>query len=165
MRLGPLGDTMNRLSNDRNGTTIFASRVRKNLDFILEQSRAGHDIHPVTQAVSALLGIVVFPWETSAFDHVKKQKLPILTTRGWPKWTMTGRRVIDLKELIHLLRNSISHGSIEFSSDSRVPAEVTIAFVNVPDEATEPDWTGTIRGDQLIEFCRCFSTAIEEKVS
>ena len=27
----------------------------------------------LTQAVSALLGIVVFPWETSAFDHMKKE--------------------------------------------------------------------------------------------
>jgi hypothetical protein len=157
---------MNRLSNDRNGTTIFASRARKNLDFIVAHAETGGDVHPVTQAVSALLGIVVFPWEISAFDHMKKEKLPILTTRGWPKWNMAGtRRVIDLKELIHLLRNSISHGSIEFDSDSKDPAQVTISFANIPDGAEEADWVGTIKADQLVEFCRCFSTAIEAAVS
>jgi hypothetical protein len=156
---------MNRLSNDRNGTTIFASRARKNLDFIVAHGKAGHDdVHPVTQAVSALLGIVVFPWETSAFDHMKKEKLPILTTRGWPKWAMTGtRRVVDLKDLIYVLRNSIAHGSIEFDSDSSDPSRVAISFANIPEGARDADWVGTIRGDQLIEFCRHFSAAIEEE--
>lgn len=155
---------MNRLSNDRNGTMIFASRARKNLDFIIAHAE-NDDVHPVTQAISALLGIVVFPWETSAFDHMKKEKLPILTTRGWPKWVMTGtRRVIDLKDLIYVLRNSIAHGSIEFDSDSRDPARVTISFANIPEGARDADWMGTIRADHLIEFCRLFSAAIEDEV-
>lgn len=120
----------------------------------------------MTQGVSALLGIVVFPWETSAFDIVKKRKLPVLSANGWPRWEMSGtRRVIELGELIHVLRNSIAHGAIEFDSDARDPAEVTITFTNTPEGSSGPDWVGNISGDQLIEFCRCFTGAIRDAVS
>jgi hypothetical protein len=156
---------MQRLSRDRNGTSIFAWHTQKNLDFITTCAAKGDDVHPVTQAVLALLGIVVFPWETSAFDMVKKRKLPVLSADGWPKWTMSGsRRVLELGELIHVLRNAIAHGRIEFDSDSRDPASVTVSFANLPDGHDEPDWVGRISGDQLIEFCRCFSSAIRAEV-
>ena len=156
---------MKRISHDRNGTAIFASRAQKNLDFIAARAAQREDVHPVTQAVLALLGIVVFPWETSAFNIVKKRKLPVLRAEGWPNWTMIGtRRVIELGQLIHVLRNAIAHGRIEFDSDSRNPSEVRISFVNVPEGHTAADWTGTISGDQLIEFCRCFSSAIRAQV-
>lgn len=156
---------MNRLSNDRNGTTIFASRTQKNLDFIWRHAQDGEDVHPVTQAILALLGIVVFPWETSAFNHLKSKNLPVLATQGWPNWRMAGsRRVVSMNDLIHVLRNAIAHGSIEFDSDSRDPSSVTISFINVPEGADASDWVGTIMGDQLIEFCACFSAAIEDAV-
>ena len=160
------GAIMERLSNDRNGTKVFASRTQKNLEFITRASMNGEDVHPVTQGISALLGIVVFPWETSAFDIVKKSKLPILYSTGWPKWQMTGsRRVIELGKLIEVLRNAIAHGNIEFDSDSRVPADVSITFKNFPEgKDKEPDWIGTIRGDQLIEFCAKFSETMAHSV-
>lgn len=156
---------MKRISHDRNGTAIFAWRAQKNLDFIAACATQEEDVHPVTQAVLALLGIVVFPWETSAFNIVKKRKLPVLSEEGWPNWTMIGtRRVIELGQLIHVLRNAIAHGRIEFDSDSRNPPEVRISFVNVPEGHTEADWTGTIAGDHLIEFCRRFSSEIRAQV-
>jgi hypothetical protein len=156
---------MNRLSRDRNRTCIFAERTQKNLVLIARSAREGRDVHPVTQAVSALLGVVVFPWETSAFDVVKKRKLPVLSATGWPKWAMSGpRRVIELGDLIHVLRNAIAHGRIEFDSDSRNPNEVTITFENIPEGSTEPDWMGKISGDQLIDFCRCFTSEIRAQV-
>ena len=124
---------MKRLANDRNGTEIFARRTRKNLEFIATSAMNGEDVHPVTQAILALLGIVVFPWETSAFDLVKKRKLPALSAGGWPKWNMSGvKRVIELGDLIEVLRHSIAHGNIEFSSDSKSPVDVTISFTNIP---------------------------------
>lgn len=156
--------TMIRFSHDRNGTSIFALRAQKNLDFIASCAKDGQDVHPVTQAVLALLGIIVFPWETAAFDHMKKQKLPVLSLQGWPKWAMSGaRRVIEVGELIHVLRNAVAHGNIEFDSDARDPTFVTISFLNIPEGSTEPDWVGKITGGQLIEFCRCFSFAIKTK--
>ncbi len=152
---------MNRISHDRNGTSIFAERSQKNLDFIIKSAAAGCDVHPVTQVVSALLGIIVFPWEIAAFDNIKKQKLPILVLNGWPKWTMSGtKRIIDLKDLIYVLRNAIAHGRVAFDSDSREPHMVTIFFEHIPEGKTEPNWVGKITCDQLIEFCRCFSSAM-----
>jgi len=156
---------MKRISHDRNGTRIFAERAQKNLNFIASCAAEGSDVHPVTQAVLALLGIVVFPWEISAFDVIKKRKLPVLSTQGWPKWTMSGsRRILEVGDLIHVLRNAIAHGRIDFDSDSRDPARVSITFANIPEGKSEPDWLGTISGDQLIEFCRCFSSALQEEV-
>ncbi len=156
---------MKSLSHNRNGTGIFASRTQKNLEHIANSAMNGEDVHPVTQAILALLGIVVFPWETSAFDIVKKRKLPLLSANGWPKWKMSGpRRIVELGDLIEVLRNAIAHGNIEFDSDSRSPADVTISFTNIPEGKTKSDWVGTITGDQLIEFCRCFSSAIQDQV-
>ncbi len=156
---------MKSLSHDRNGTEIFALRTQKNLEHIANSAMNGVDVHPVTQAILALLGIVVFPWETSAFDNVKKRKLPLLTANGWPKWKMRGaRRIIELGDLIGVLRNAIAHGSIEFDKDSRCPADVTISFTNIPKGKKKSDWVGAITGDQLIEFCRCFSFAIQDQV-
>ena len=156
---------MKKLSYDRNGTGVFANRAQKNLEHIMKSAENSVDVHPVTQAILALLGIVVFPWETSALDIVKKQKLPLLSENGWPKWNMSGaRRVTDLGKLIEVLRHSIAHGNIEFTSDSKSPADVTISFTNIPRGKTKSDWVGTITGDQLIEFCRCFSSAIKEQV-
>jgi hypothetical protein len=122
---------MKLLSNDRNGTSIFAERSMKNLNFIVECEAAGADVHPVTQAVSALVGIIVFPWETAAFDTLKGYQLSSLYAKGWPRWNMTGtRRMVALGHLIEVLRNAASHGGIELDSDSPKPSEVTISFKN-----------------------------------
>ncbi len=156
---------MKKLSHDRNGTEIFALRAQKNLEHIITSEINGEDVHPVTQTIMALLGIIVFPWEKSAFDIVKKSKLPILSINGWPKWNMSGdRRVLDLGDLIKVLRNAIAHGNIEFDSDSKKPADVTITFTNIPEGKKESDWVGTINCNQLIEFCRCFTSAIADQV-
>ncbi len=150
---------MDTLSNNRNGTSVFAQRAQKNLDFIVLAEQQGHDVHPVTAAVSALLGIFIFPWEHSAFNAVKRKRLSILTANhGWPQWNMSGtRRVVEVGELVHVLRNCVAHGAIQFDSDSRNPAEVEITF-------SEGDWQGAIRADKLIEFCRCFMTTMKHKV-
>ena len=157
---------MKSLSHNRNGTGIFASRTQKNLEHIANSAMNDEDVHPVTQTILAMLGIVVFPWETSAFDIVKKRKLPLLSANGWPKWKMSGpKRIVKLGDLITVLRHAIAHGKIEFDSDSKNPADVTISFTNIPKGKKESDWVGTITGDQLIEFCRCFSSAIQDQVN
>ena len=72
----------------RNGTDEFARRSMKNLDFILNAG-PGADVHPVTQTVGALLGIVVFPWERKASLKVKNKRLAVAASEGWPSWQMT----------------------------------------------------------------------------
>ena len=156
---------MKTLSHNRNGTGIFALRTQKNLEHVANSAINGEDVHPVTQAILALLGIVIFPWETSAFDIVKKSTLPALSANGWPRWKMSGaRRVIELGDLIEVLRNAIAHGNIEFDSDSIRPADVAISFTNIPKGKKTSDWVGTIMGDQLIDFCCLFSSAIQDQV-
>jgi hypothetical protein len=59
----------------RNGSSEFARRSMKNLDFILDAARNSADVHPVTQTVSALLAIIVFPRERSALNAVKSKRL------------------------------------------------------------------------------------------
>src|ERR1700694_767057 len=110
----------------RNESTEFARRTLKNLRFVLDAQQNGKDVHAVTQAVGSLLGIIVFPWEDSAIDAVKNMKLPQLISTGWPKWEMTGRRVIKLGTLVELLRHSVAHKNITFATDSKNPDTVVI---------------------------------------
>jgi hypothetical protein len=150
---------MDTISDNRNGTAIFAFRTQKNLDFVVAAAEAGADIHPVTQAVLSLLAIIVFPWEHDAFNDVKRSKLALLAAaEGWPRWRMNGsRRVVELEDLVHVLRNSVAHGRIQFDSDSRVPSAVMIHF-------EEDNWRGSINAGQLIEFCRCFMKTMKNHV-
>ena len=101
---------MNLLTDNRNGTAVFAERVLKNLEFIALSAVQGHDVHPVTQAVSSLLGIIVFPWEHSAFNRIKRKKLTMLVAdHGWPRWVMSGTKPVrEISDLIHVLRNCVA---------------------------------------------------------
>jgi hypothetical protein len=99
----------------RNGTGEFARRSMKNLDFVLTNAETGADVHPITQTVGALLGIIVFPWKRSALFALKKKRLTVATTEGWPSWQMRGtlvdaNKVKNVGQLIELVRNSIAHG-------------------------------------------------------
>lgn len=154
---------MNTISNDRNGTAIFAERTQKNLEFIVASAAADQDVHPVTEVVSSLLGILVFPWEHSALDRMKNQKLPVLVEQhGWPRWVTSGtRKVANVGQLVHVVRNCVAHGSVEFDSDSRSPAEVRITFTHVQPGSKAADWQGQIRADELVTFCRCFTAGMK----
>ena len=52
---------LKKYSLTRNTTEGFARRVRKNLDFIIKKCDEGEDVHEVTQLVTSLLGLIVFP--------------------------------------------------------------------------------------------------------
>jgi hypothetical protein len=154
----------------RNGSGEFARRSMKNLDFILDAARNSADVHPVTHTVSALLAIIVFPWERSALNAVKQKRLPIAAKEGWPSFRMSGPRAKanDIKtigDLIEQLRHAVAHGHVRFDSDSRVPSEVTITFENRPLKKQPAEWQGEIRADQLTAFCRTFSAFIADHVA
>lgn len=144
----------------RNESAEFAKRSLKNLHFIVERQVNGDDVHAVTQAITSLLGIIVFPWEDRAIDRVKNKLLPQLVSLGWPKWEMTGRRVIKLGDLVELLRHSIAHWNISFISDSRDPSKEVITFENYPKGQTQTDWSATISGSALILFCDKFTSEL-----
>ena len=153
----------------RNGSGEFARRSMKNLQFVLDVG-AGADVHPVTQTISALLGIVVFPWEKSAFRAVKTKRLAVARSEGWPPWTMSGPRVDSNKvktigNLLKLLRDSVAHGNVRFDSDCRLPSEVNVTFENYPKGSDKADWQASIRADQLALFCQKFSAFVEDFVA
>lgn len=134
-----------------------------NLDFIIE-AHDKNSVHVITQSILSLLGLVVFPWERSAIDAVKKKKLPVLSSQGWPKWEMTGKNVVSLGDLIKRLRDSVAHGKVVFDADSSEPAEVVVKFMTYPKHQTTADWSGQIRGDHLIQFCKKFLTSLIESL-
>jgi hypothetical protein len=154
----------------RNGSGEFARRSMKNLDFIVQAARNSADVHPVTQTVTALLAIIVFPWQRAAFAEVKKKRLAIAARENWPSFQMSGPRmdaneVKTIGDLITQLRHSVAHGHVSFDSDSRAPADVNITFRNQPSEQQPPEWQGVIRADHLAVFCRMFSAFIEDYVA
>ncbi|MDA0739510.1 MAG: HEPN family nuclease [Nitrospirae bacterium] len=156
------------LLQGRNGSSKFARRSMKNLQFVLDVGPDA-DVHPVTQTISALLGIVVFPWEKGAFHAVKTKHLAIAHSEGWPPWLMSGSRIDSNKvktigNLLELLRNSVVHGNVTFDSDSKLPSEVTVTFENYPKGSDELDWKASIRADRLALFCQKFSGYVEDFV-
>ncbi|MCA9500576.1 MAG: hypothetical protein KC588_15390 [Nitrospira sp.] len=153
----------------RNGSREFALRSMKNLKFVLAAGQGDKDVHPVVQTISALLGIVVFPWEKCAFKTVKKKRLAAANAEGWPKWQMSGSRVHSNKvknvgNLIKLVRDSVAHGKVTFNSDSKVPSEVTVVFENYPRGSDKWDWRGAIRADELVLFCEKFSGSVKDNM-
>lgn len=154
----------------RNGTGEFARRSMSNLDFILARAESAPDVHPVTQIVGALLGVVVFPWERSALNAVKKKRLALAIAEGWPRWQMSGQlldanKVKNIGHLIELLRNSVSHGKVTFDSDSRMPGDVTVTFENYSKGGADLNWRGSTRADNLVLFCRKFCAFVADYVS
>jgi hypothetical protein len=153
----------------RNGTREFARRSITNLDFLIAAANAGAGVHPVTQIVTALLAIVIFPWERDALDEVKNKRLPVAKAEGWPSWQMSGTRVESyavktIGDLIGLVRNSVAHGRVSFDSDSKRLEDVTITFMNYPDGDSNADWQATIRADHLGTFCQKFCSTLHDRV-
>jgi hypothetical protein len=120
----------------------FAKRTLKNLDFI-KRAYADADVHPVTQVINSLLGLLVFPIEK---EDAFFSALPDVTFSGTSNLPSIGRKLIDhlpvpslkivkfercadLGGFFHKVRNAISHKHIEFSGadpDSRLLPEVTV---------------------------------------
>ncbi len=154
----------------RNGTGEFARRSVKNLSFILTASERGEDVHPVTQVVGVLLGIVVFPWERNAFTEVKRKRLASAEREGWPSWRTSGplgeqNKVKTVGDLIKQVRHSVAHGHVRFDSDSRQLNQVIVTFENRGKSGNELQWSGSIRADDLASFCRLFSDSVADCVA
>jgi len=115
----------------RNATEGFAQRVRKNMEFIVKKRAEGEDVHEVTQLVTSLLGIVVFPWESGALEQLESLSLSELESKGWPRWAIEMDQNGDtetLGKLVNHLRNAACHQRIIFSSDHREMQKVEIQF-------------------------------------
>jgi hypothetical protein len=151
----------------RNEPLGFAGRTRKNLDFIINARAANKDVHEVTQIINSLLGLVVIPWEqlkTTMAPETRDKELAVLVDQGWPKWKVTfSKKSCDtLAELARHLRNAVSHGRVEYDSDSRVPADVTVALEDRDFRSPHSlNWKANIAADQLRIFCEQFTGLLE----
>jgi hypothetical protein len=147
----------------RGETEGFAIRTRQNLDFVIAAHGSEHaDVHVVTQVVLSLLGIVVFPFERHLKFLGRDWKLADLAADGWPQWSHSedSRQPETLWDLIAHLRHAVAHSNIAFSSDSRFLDQVVITFTNKPPNR-DWIWSGSIRGDDLLEFSQRFLRHVE----
>jgi hypothetical protein len=90
-----------------------------------------------------------------------------LEARGWPSWNYLdgSEPPTDLSMLMANLRHATAHSNISFSSDSRYLDEVTITFENrIPKHKGGGVWRASIRGDDLLEFCRRYLRLIIEDI-
>jgi hypothetical protein len=147
----------------RNEILEFAAHTRRNLDHVLRVAGEA-DLHPVTQIIVSMVGLVVFPVEKLFEEVVRKKPLAELT--GWPPWNISlgEAQCRTLGELATRLRNAVSHRHILFSSDSREPSEVVIEFEDYKPSATVPHWRADISADELCLFCVKFTDYIDAVV-
>lgn len=143
----------------RNSMAGFSARVRKNLDFMLEERADGADVHIVTELTTALLGLVVYPYQfykDNKLVDFRKYTMERMSAEGWPEWTFHkgGEETKNLRHFLRRLRNGTSHYLVSYSSESRKLDEVFVTFGDRPDENKEIDWEVEIRADHLLEFTR-----------
>ena len=154
-------------SLSRNRTEEFAQRVRKNLDFIVKKRNDGEDVHEVTQLVTSLLGIIIFPWEVGALQDLESLPLSKLEAEGWPQWDIRLDKKGDTKTLGKLtwhLRNAASHRRLKFSSDHREMRQVEIEFEDAANRKAPPNWCAKINAADLAAFCERFTKRLEDLV-
>jgi hypothetical protein len=151
----------------RNTTEEFARRVRKNLHFITRKRSEGEDVHEVTQLVTSLLGLIVFPWEDGALSELESLSLSNLEQQGWPHWDIILDEKGDtntLGKLIWHLRNAASHRRLTFSSDDPEMSKVEIQFEDAPQQNAPPNWRAKINSGDLKVFCDRFTARLEDLV-
>jgi HEPN pEK499 p136 len=150
----------------RNTLRGFGKRTRKNLAFVASRAETGDDVHPVTQLLLSLLGLVVFPREALKYmdpHPLKRYSLHKLTTDGWPSWHYQIGKAHTLAQLTDKLRNSIAHRGVFFSSDSRILSEVDVTFWNRRSDNTI-NWCASINAAGLRDYVERFSALIDEIV-
>jgi hypothetical protein len=146
----------------RNEVLRFAARTRENLDCIERAFKGKASGHVVTQLVSSLLGLIVFPHEKRFDASLKEIRLDRLAAEGWPRWEILKGKCETLGSLVHKLRNAVAHGRLRFSSDSRQIEEVAIEVEDSHPHARGPHWCTRIGAAELRAFCLRYVALIED---
>jgi hypothetical protein len=149
----------------RNTVWGFRDRVRKNLAFLNSSRKRNADVHVVTEIVTSLLGLIVFPYaeiEERGYTSFKKYKLEALCDQGWPKWSFDISSSDNLHDLIWHLRNAISHHRVIFSSNSRAPEAVEVSFRDRPPKCSCDNWGASINAAELEKFALLFADMLKE---
>ena len=96
----------------------FAKRTRANLEFI--EGAADSNVFEVTQLFNSMLGLLVFP-QQSYMDRIPETPLHELVNSGWPAINVikSSPSFNNLRQLIRMLRNGVSHCNVEFIADHK----------------------------------------------
>lgn len=152
--------------HDRNTVWGFSSRTIKNLEYLNKAMRAGDDVHVVTQLVTSLLALIVFPYqeiEDRNISDLKAIQLAQLEARGWPAWRIDIGTSTDFQDHVRHLRNAISHRRVYFSSDDRDPSRVEITFRDAKRDRGDWKWGAVIGALALEEFVLRFAAFLQER--
>lgn len=97
----------------------FARRTRSNLEALHRLQQNGTEVFEVTALVNSMLGLLVFP-QQAYVDQLPEVSLEELAREGWPmpRVVCQTKEVANLRQLVRVLRNAISHFNIEFDSDN-----------------------------------------------
>jgi DNA-binding MarR family transcriptional regulator len=150
-------DATNRSSgvmSSRTDVVGFAARTRENLECIERAFEEKGSGHVITQLVSSLLGLIVFPQHQHLDASLKEIRLSLLVAQGWPKWEIVKGKCETLGSLVHKLRNAVAHGRMRFSSDGGQTEEVAIEVEDWHPHARGPHWRARIGAADLRVFLR-----------
>jgi hypothetical protein len=152
---------------ERNTVWGFNERAQKNLKFInAAWDKGSTDVHIVTQLITSLLALIVFPYaEIKERDDtvLESYVLDDLTAEGWPKWKFEIGFCDNLDCLVRHLRNAVSHRRIVFKSDSRDLQSVNIQFRDRLPNSVVDNWGATINAAELQRFVLLFADLLKTK--
>lgn len=150
---------------DRNTVWGFRDRVRKNLMFLNAARDTDADVHVVTELITSLLGLIVFPYaeiKEKGYTSFDEYKLHDLSQQGWPSWRFDINSSDNLTDLIGHLRNALSHRLLFFSSDSRKLEEVEVTFRDRKRLTSTYNWGATINAAELQRFVLLFADLLKK---
>jgi hypothetical protein len=158
----------------------FASRTLENLDFIKRVSIT-EEVHPVTQVVNSLLGLLVFPVEKeeaffktfSTVTFKDPSNLSGVRSTLIKHLPVPSLKVVmfgcckNLSEFFRKVRNAVSHKNLWFSgdADSRVLGAVTVTLKDRPytPKSKPPadfDWEMSMTAEDLEKLSRYIADEI-----
>jgi hypothetical protein len=130
--------------------SLNRERSMKNLIALEHMAEIGADVHLITQLITTLQALIVFPKERAEFGN--KYKVPLPQLQDWPAFHHEHQgKVSTLADLLIAIRHSISHAGIRFSSESRRYEEVHLTFFNLYKKNIV--WEGSINALELRTFC------------
>lgn len=95
----------------------FARRTEANLRAIRQLASEGGatSAFEVTQLVNSMLGLLVFP-QQRYIERIPETPVDDLARNGWPIPEVVGNypQVLNLRQLVRMLRNAIAHCNLEF---------------------------------------------------
>jgi hypothetical protein len=149
----------------RNTVWGFRNRVVKNLEFIATARNTNADVHIVTELITSLLGLIVFPYQEiveSEYESFKDRQVDDLTSVNPSIWHFSIGSSENLHDHVRHLRNAISHRRIHFSNDDRDLARVEVRFQDRATHYSDVNWEVTVTADALKEFVCEFAALLQD---